>query len=387
MRPILETIIIIVFFGILSLSCIASLFGWQGEKLGGVSLAEKTKFDWKHFLNGTAQESIEQRIRRTSALFPYLVRTDNQINYSMFRQFGTGRNVKIILGKGGHIIERGYLHGANRTVKYREEKLRQVVERLATLQRVLTSHGVYFLLVVTPNKPEYLAEIVPSRYRVPGWESRPSLYSRFMTLAREAGVTVFDVPEFLTARGLHARAFVATGTHWSEYACCEATAEIIRLLSKGLGKQLTSFTCDLSPVLSTPVSFDRDLLSMTNLWFSDRLVPQVARVAQQRVQPITPYRPDVAIEGTSFVWQVLHNFDAHKVMRKRDFYYYFRKRHPYPKGAPQRVNREAFDVSKEIFNRDALIVEINTAFLHKVGHGLPERIVSSPAGALSAVTP
>jgi hypothetical protein len=377
MRSLIQNFFLALILSWLCFPLLLNRFDEHQSSLAGVVKEDAfIPLSWTTVATGAYQQFAERYVQRMSAMRDYLIKLDNQVNYSIFGQIGASKKPKVILGKQNQLIERSYLRAANRVLKVKPERLEHIVRELAAFQKKLQARGIPFLLLITPNKPEYYPELIADRHRIAGVENRPSLYGQFMPLLNTYGINYFDTAAFLREEVKDTPVFLTTGTHWSEYACCRASSEFLQRLQSLLGKPLTTFTCEREGMRTRPTSHDMDLLQITNLLFPERLMTPAPLVVHKRQRPFDPYRPNIVFEGTSFLWEFFENIDSHSVFGKRDFFYYFRRRHPYPRGLPKPIDLDSFDIEKEIMSRDAVIIEANTAFLHKLGHGLVEFVLT-----------
>jgi hypothetical protein len=127
-----------VFALLVVIPAVYSAVGFQRVELGGVTARTKTiPLSYNNFLNGSFQTQAETRFSRWLAMFGLLIKADNQLNMTFLRQLSSNPKSKIVLGNGGHLIERGYLPAFNRRRFPKRERLAGIADQVALLQRRL----------------------------------------------------------------------------------------------------------------------------------------------------------------------------------------------------------------------------------------------------------
>lgn len=367
MKKTLQICFLGIFFLAISLPMTLGPFAPSSKLAGVVKRASRVPLTWETLLTGKFQQYVEHLLQKSLPVRAFLVQLDNQINFSFFHQIGANKKLGLILGNENHLIERSYVQTTNRAAGKKQEMLSKLAVQLATIQNKLDEHGVAFFLLMSPNKVEFYPHLVPDRYRVRGYERRMSLYERFLPLLEQHEVRYFDAHAFLRTATSES-VFLPSGTHWSEYASCLAASEFIRQMKDALQKPMITFSCDISGMKNTPSSPDRDILRLANLPFPGALLQQAPSIIRQQETPEEVYRPNVLIEGTSFLWAFFRHVDSERIFGRRDFLYYFKSRYTSGQGK-KAFDPQTLSLERDIFSRDAVIIEVNTAFIHQVGHG------------------
>ena len=364
----------IIFLGVLYLP----LFHYLVLPLPSIKLGGKTKktiekpgLNADDFLAGKFQTNFERWYKRGSGIWPYLVRSENQLNFSLFKLASTNYKSTVVVGKDRNLIERGYLRAASDLDSASVNRLRKKVKKLKELQDVFKKRGVEFLVMISPNKPGLYPEFIPSAYKLDGSEERQSKYERTVPLLDEIGVNYFDAFKFLKDRMPEDPYpfFDFSGTHWNEYGSCLVGHELINRSQNFLGKNLVNFSCNPVQMETIPGYSERDLARILNIWWPQATYSDSPRPRSKRLVEGGEYRPNVLFVGTSFMWALLRHLDVHRVYRKRDFYYYYKRNNTYPKRSFRTINKSKLDWDKQVFNKDLVILEVNEAFVSRVGYG------------------
>lgn len=369
-----KLVVSVIFLGILVAPLLAQLILREGEIALSGKVIEKRRsdFSFTSLMSGEFQSSLEKWLRRRSTLRPILVKTDNQINLSLFQQLSGNYGSKVILGNHGQLIERTYLRSANKIRTTTPKKIVKKVEQLVRLKKLLNQNGVELLLLISPNKPSLYPDFIPSGYKVAGIEERISSYQRFIKEIEQTDLPLLDGHAYFEKLKAESsfEYFAATGTHWNEYGACLITARLLEMLAETIKQPVSQLRCEPATLKKFPGAADRDLLDLANVWFPDRLVqpvpiPQDRVVSQAREETAT-----ILIEGTSFMWTILRLLDKHRLFQQIDFYYYFKRKIRYPGRKSSVLNLSAEELRMELLRQDAVVLEINEAFPKYTGHGL-----------------
>ena len=101
--------------------------------------------------DGELQKGFDGWISRKIGLRGILVRTANQINYSLFGELPRRGGTQVVKGKNGYLYEKVYVDAFREGGRRPEEELRNVSESTRRLQDRLAADGVAFLLVLSPS--------------------------------------------------------------------------------------------------------------------------------------------------------------------------------------------------------------------------------------------
>lgn len=364
---------------------LASRLGdWEASStLGGQTTKAATiDLSLSSFLSRKYQQSLTEALRRNLPLRGKLIRTVNQIQYSLFGVMSTRSNVPLRLGKDNMLFEESYIHAYNRVAPLPEEAIQALVKSVADFQQALARHNIQFLLVIAPSKAAFYPDHLPPRLIRSDRNERTDDLELFLRHASAADINLFNTIPFL--KGLASESkypiFPKGGIHWSYFASCHVSAEIAERVGQLLGKQLGAIPC--SPVRETTRAkfTDNDILMLANIWDNSPFSEVLAYPDESMQFSWDDYHPEALIVGDSFSWMPLHYFDKHGTFLRRKFYYYFntqttswivRRKNGGVKrraGARRRFNRATMDWQNDLFSRDVVIFFVNQRALDLVGH-------------------
>ena len=364
----------------LSLPISLELFfpSWEVH-LGGVTKQQKTlSFSLEKFFNGSYQQKFEKWFIRSLGVRSLLVKTDNQINYSLFSQLSSSRGGKALLGKDGHLIEKIYLKRAQGALTPKKKKLLEKVREIRKLNRLLLERNTTLIILVSANKPSTYPEIIPYSYAVPKRFISEYRGAKFLISAlRDASIPVVSGAEIFEKITDKERKllFAKTGTHWSELGSCYALSGLINTIREIDLEFKGALTCKTDGYRDFPLPIDRDLLSVANLWFPEKLIAKAPKVLRETISQPKNQRSSILFVGTSYLWSLFHHLNKTPFFSERDMYYYFKRSVPYPRGKERKIERSDPKWVQRALKHRYIVLEVNEAFPHRLGYGFPKRAV------------
>jgi len=320
--------------------------------------------------DGTLQSEFDSWLNQRIGLRGLLVRTANQINYTLFRELPERKGTQVLLGQNGFLYEKVYVDSYNQDGKRPEEELRHVSMSTRRLQDRLAKDGIAFLLVIAPSKAEILPEHLPEAADVAGRQERRTNYENMIGILREDGVNLVDAHElFLQWKAEPGTPSLYTrgGTHWNQYGAARVVSRITEKLRELTGKDLPTMQVVGAVTNRTIVDSDNDLAELVNLWSGRQLAgPQIHPVME--VQPGT-HLPDVLFVGDSFVFTLTNLMDREQLYRRRDTYYYYNRHYFYPVAPNVPLEKRHLDLLLELQGCDAVVIEVNEYWLPRIGFG------------------
>lgn len=340
----------------------------QNTLYGVFSKQQAPEFQWSALLDGSFQNKFGEYFNNSFNLRPIMIKLNNQFYYDVFAKSYMYDNV-IVVGKRRWLYEEAYIRFheniANQTPIGHIERY---AKQLRALQDILAKRGVTFLLLISPSKATTYPEYIPDQFR---WHGRPGPLNQqmLMPLLDKCGVNYYDAQAAMLSWRNKAPAtlFCQGGTHWNDLGAVYALQGMLAKLERLSGKKLTRLRLDGVDVDDKPMGFDRDLAELLNLYYQPYDFPS----PHPRVTPLRDAQTfvgDLALVGGSFNWIALNLLHKYGVFKSMDFYYYFRTsfRH-YQAGRepdPQtKIDVWTMDWNKRIFNKDFVIVEMNSAVI------------------------
>ncbi|MCB0338261.1 MAG: hypothetical protein KDD53_01595 [Bdellovibrionales bacterium] len=376
-----KILIVAAFFLMLWVPLLNIYFG----PIDRITLKGKTKRQTnKHasepsLLDGSLQADIEKRALAKSKLRGYFVRTDNQINYSLFNQLNNNYKTGNILGANGAVFSAEELENFNRLNLVEDSKLERLARNLAVLQSLLAKRNITFLFIFSPNRLTLYPEIVLPEYVISSRRAELSNYDRLRPKLEQYGVQYLNGEKILREASLRTGLpmYGAGGFHYNAYAACIMAQSLVKRISSLSGRKLRVIQCDPARLPRKRGVDDYELVRISNLWrFS--YPPLISPIpANKTLADGDEYQPSVFMEGTSFCWGLNQAIDKHRIFRNRDFYFYFHSHNTWPqKTEPVDIDRENVDWEKDVLSHDVFLLEVYDGGIQRTGHGIVEKLIS-----------
>lgn len=356
----------------LALPLFQMLTGWprdyalQGAEGGPRQPAASFAAWW----NGSLQSDIDAWMNKRVGLRGFLVRTANQVNFSLFRELPRRRGTQVLMGRQGFLFEKVYVDAYNAASERPMDELRDVSASTRRLQDRLAADGIAFVLVIAPSKAEVYPEHLPARADVAGRADRRSTYQNMIGLLQADGVNLVDAHALFCEWKREPGApplFARGGTHWNDYGAARVVAELTGRLRSLTGKDVPVVHITGAVTNRTIVGADNDLAELLNLWSARPLAgPQVHPVPAVQAGSCLP---DVLFVGDSFVFTLTNVMDRLGLYRKRETYYYYNRRYVYPEAPSTPLDKRQLDLLTEVRGRDAIVVEVGEYWLPRIGFG------------------
>lgn len=372
-----------ILFGlVLALPGIHRLTGWPPDRpLGGVE-APVPEAEWgmSGWWNGTVQPAFETWYSREIGLRGALVRTANQIAYSLFGELAQGKGTRVIPGRNGFLYESVYVDAYRRGGQRSKTDLRRISAETRRLQDRLAADGIGFWLVIAPSKAEIYPEHLPREADTAGRAARRSPYEDMIGFLKEDGVNVVDGHALFQEwkRGPDSpMLFPQGGTHWNRYGMARIVSILMDRLRETTGKDWPSLKVTGSKTSRKIIPPDNDLGELANLWQRRSLAgPQIRPVLE--IHPGTE-KPDLLLICDSFGAMVGQLLEDRRLIRRHDAYYY-NKRH---QGWPRRrkpgpaPDPELPVVLQRVAGRDAVVIVQVEYFLPEIGFGFAKELLEA----------
>jgi alginate O-acetyltransferase complex protein AlgJ len=327
---------------------------------------------------GTMQSEFDTWLNQRMGLRGALVRTANQINFSLFRELPKRSGTQVLFGRNGFLFEKAYVDTYNKNGKRPESELQGKSAATRRLQDRLAADGIAFLLVIAPSKAEIYPEHLPAAADVAGRPARRSNYENLIGFLRRDGVNLVDAHELFLEWKHEPGApllFTRGGTHWNQYGAARVVAKIMERLRELTGKDLPSLQVVGAETNRTIVGADNDLGELANLWSGRPLAGlQIHPVLETRPGS---YRPDLLVIGDSFVFTLTNLMDRENLYRRRSTYYYNKREYFYPEAPDVAMDKQQLDLLKELQGRDAIVVEVSEYWLPKIGFGFVRDLLTA----------
>ena len=370
------------FVGVLLLPDVGAWLDLDGtEPLGGVEGPEPMPpLRWDTLWSGEYQQALEKNAARSLGFRKALVRTDNQINLSVFHELkpplALGRN-DVVCNEDMHPRSDWWRGDAHPFVP--------MVLNTRVLQDELKKRGIGMLVVISPRKSRLYVDDLPERMRrYAVLDKVPTFHTVIGPLLDFAKVEVADIAKLFLARSPgEPRVFADGGYHWSWYGAALTAIEVLGRLERQAHVPWPKLSIERLEWLPEPRGTDRDLIDLANLWTVRRFFGQNPD-PKLRVDLGGATKKRLLCVGTSYMWTLSDTLAQSGVCSRLEVLFYFMTRVTYVDGVGPREESDkgklkelAIDWDQELRGFDAVLLEVPDYALPELGYGFQAAVLKS----------
>jgi len=349
--------------------------------LHGIAIPTSPKFDKKGFVSEKYQKRTTDYLMRGSTLWPWMVKINNQLFYSIFNQISAHSNGSIVCAKDGTFFQPMYFTAFNREKPYVASKLGGIPADVKRLQDIFESKGVPLLVLISPNRIALQPELVPESKIDPTRLTRPNSYDALGGEFDRAGVNFVDMysyflkqskPGYIDINGEKAKlpVFLPTASHWNEVGSCLAVNEVMKKLNTIKGTDYPQIKCDEYELLNPPPDADLDLIEIGNLLLPKRNIIPGPKVKENLTNPNSnTKKPRILLIGTSFLFAIQKHLEESHLAEEAPLLFYYRQQRKNSDQHFHNIRKKKTYWDEYILGFDAVVLETNQASIGKIGHG------------------
>jgi len=333
------------------------LYGVEGK-------AGNPVFTLSGYLDKSFQQSKTAWFKQQFGLRSYLVRSYNQLLYSVFNK--TPANQTTAIGKNGQLFKKDYIREFYSPREYKKEKYLSHIDQYKRLHAELSKRDVFSTLLLTPNKVSiYPDELSP--YFTRSETLRNKNYATFVSHLKKSGVTFVDGLEIskikskTKSKRFEPSLFCKTGHHWNDlgaYYTADVLKDTIEKETRfRFGSafepklEFISTDDDATKAITLFHGHDHDLSRLLNIWFPPltKEIPHIVFPNRNTVKS----GPKVLIIGDSYNYMLCEVLSRAGIFSELDLFYYMNTRINYPSGKKSPINRATLQTFIE--SRDIIV--------------------------------
>lgn len=336
---------------------------------GAVRNAPDTSLTCKGWLGDGYQQAKNDYLNDNMGLRSYLVRTNNEINFLLFRK---AQAREVVVGRDGYLFEGRYIDlycGCD----YQGDSLTRVrLLKLKLLQDTLQKLGKCLLVLHAPSKAwQYPA------YFPPGTKcdtAGPTRYKDYLRLEDSLHINSIDFNAwFLTLKAHSPYPLMSKqGTHWDVYGSFLAADSLIKRCEQILNIHMSHYVFSGVEISDTPRLTDNDIAAGMNLLFPP--------VKEKFVYPIGHFiedgkvvKPNAIYIGDSFFWTFIYDGVPQHINNDYLFWYSWGELWYRKGGENGHSNFDEHDWISELNNTDMVIFISSEVNLDRLGNGFIEK--------------
>ncbi|MDB6114785.1 MAG: hypothetical protein JWQ62_1730 [Lacunisphaera sp.] len=350
-----------------------------GGKLRGV-VEDPPAPDWSlaNIRSGEAIRAANAWYDAHVGLRNFWVRLDSEFTYAFFGEsieHPVGTNV--VAGDHDWLFERHYIKHALTPNRPEDNRVKEAIGHMRSVQDKLARRGIPFILLVAPNKAEIYPEHIPaSQLGGRDFDQIITEYERYRPLLIAAGINLYDGRQvFLDWKKAGVRSlFARGGTHWSYDASVRILQDLRIRLNPGMRHPLPPFVVEKT-LMESGSGTDVDLLNLLNLFTlfpynhpqpRPVIVPQTAVPVEQL--------PRILWVHDSFGWPLIEALYDANAARPTESLYYFANFYRIPDGGRLDTDLKTVDWEACLKQHDAVAMVWTEIAFTSLGWGFFETL-------------
>ncbi len=336
------------------------------------------------WLDGSFQEQYSKRRDSRLGLRDYLVKTNNQLHYSLFHRITSTEGTDVVIGKDNWLYEMVYIAKLDTASKDDGSLIDARILGLRKLQDQLEDLGIAFVYVIAASKAELYPEYIPDDLRKESLEPGITTdYQQARASLEKHGVYFVDSHTlFLNEKQEKGyQLFGPSGVHWNKYGAYLAWKNLAPLVNHQLRVPLQIPPLDhIESRPSEPV--EADLGGVLNLW-DNALTSPVTDYPVFAIDPTAnSEKPSILIVGDSFLFTLVDIIKRTDLATDVDAWYYFKRHFKYrlkeghimdrPAAIDTPMDKRTIDWQNQLFGKDLVILVAAESGLPALGFGFIE---------------
>lgn len=340
----LDRLLVGLYLAIAALPVIAMVLGWRDHRFeGAVEAPPRPALALAAIRSEDYQAGLAAWFECEHGLRNWSIWIDNTLLYHAFHETRWGSHV--VLGEGGMLFDRddiSYFNKAGADLP-RAQDFDPLAGRIAALQQRLARDHRALVPVFVPSKTTIYPDKVPAPWARDLGSPRPSTEQVYLAMKRALDahrVIYVDGIALLRDRAEpRDRLWGPTARHFSNYAACLTTREVVRRYAELTGRPGFDYPCQVEVREAFGRPRDLDLLRLVNTWgaWRDHLERDVRHDPRPAGPP--PGAPSVLWIASSFGWATMEDADQSGRFGQLDLDYYDSSVH-WPR------TRESFDAKQ-----------------------------------------
>ncbi len=363
MKKAIKISLFVLLMGLLFLPLLQESFHlFKVKPLNGYFPTQKRPdtLNWKTWADESFQKKYNKWVEDSFSLREILIRTNNQINYTLFKKTEASN---VVVGKNNCLYEMGYILDYTGFNFLGEKFLDELLRRTKLVQDTLKKASqTDLILMLEPGKASFYPEYIPDRFHP---KQRSMSNMRYLEgNAPKRHINCLDLNAwFCGMKDTSRYALYATyGVHWSHYGMYKAADTIADYIEHLRGIDMPELVWNSYTVTDKLKDTDFDIEGTLNLLFE---LPHMEMCYPQITFHTKPdkIKPKLLTIGDSYYWGFISNQIVDSLYTQHQYWYYFTG--IWPDIWNGKNIAEEFDLQKEVEKQDVILIgvtELNTFY-------------------------
>jgi hypothetical protein len=320
---------------------------------GYVEPAPRPELTLESYFSEDFQKDYEKYVNLNYGFRTSLVRTRNQLDYSLFNLSNT---TDVVVGKNRCLYEGSYISAYFGDDYMGRKVMKRHLDHLRKIKDTLDKLNVKLLFVMTPDKASFYPEYIPDAY-VKGHAAPPyrTNAEEWMRGLKQRGIPAIDFNRWFLSMKRTSRypLYAMGGIHWSKYGAYLASDSLLNYMQTFTGKLIPQLALDSIVVTPENAPDDYDIAEGMNLLFRLPTRPMAYPVFHHNVLPDLP-QPSVLVAGDSYYF-LPHGYKLSELYFNNSPFWYYGKEVVHNGPLDGKLVAD-IDMTGEIRKQDVLII-------------------------------
>lgn len=338
---------------------------------GAYEPKKEAKFSMSNYLNEIYQPLKEDHFNENFGFRNYLVRINNQFQYSNFKNT---KSTGTIIGKEGFLFQENYIKAYYGTDFLGDTKIKEQVLKIKKAQGLLKTKNIDLIIVFAPGKASFYPEYIPNSFYRPK-ESNTN-YSSYTKEFLENSVNFIDFQNWFLQLKKQSKypLFPKNGIHWSKYGELLAADSMIKYIGIKREIQIPQIKVDRLIISNMMRDTDDDLEKNLNLLFNLKDLDMAYPLFDIKINKNT-LKPKVLTIADSFYWGMFNWGIGHQVFNDSPFWFY--NNTAYYNFGKSAIEVSKLDFKKEIEQNDVILLITTDANLPDFPFGFIDNLLKA----------
>jgi hypothetical protein len=340
----------------------------ETELSGAVETAPNTSLSAHDWWDGSYQEKKSLYVNDNMGFRPWLIKANNQLDYSLLRKVHTR---EVVIGKNCCLFEKGYIEKRCGSDYKGVDETRQKLYKMKALQDTFKQLGKSVLLVHAPSKAWYYPEYVPKHMICD--ITVPSRYKDFLRLEDSLQINSIDFNAWFLSKKQGTKDLLMSmqGIHWTTYGALLAADSMISWHQQRFNRPFSRIRIEKLERTTNP-NGDDDIARGLNLFF-----PVTKEIFSYPTYSYTDMPMDRRLNafymGDSFFWTMINIKLPHNTNNDFLFWYSWGEIWYRKDGVEGHSYDDELDWKSTLAHTDMIVLMATEVNLDRIGNGFIEK--------------
>jgi hypothetical protein len=335
---------------------------------GSYSTIEKPLFTLNDWLEGKFQTNQQDYLDQEAGFRSFLVRTYNQIYYSLFDQ---ARANNVTIGKDNYLYDKSYINAYLGRDFIGQQRITDKIAKLQRISDTLRAQDIDIIVVFAPGKGSFYPEFIPDKYE-PNRITTTNHYAYAKEL-KKSSIHFLDLNQWFRSKKNKSDypLFPKTGIHWSLYGESLAMDTLTNYVQTIRKIQLPKMVIDRIEAPDTIRDRDDDIERGMNLLFDIQDL-KMGYPSLSFQESNTDTHLKVITVADSYYWGVFGRGISGRIFKDEQFWYYNKEIHA--SSLPKSILVDDVNIQKEVEKSDVIILLFTDANLKDFAYGFIDQL-------------